>query len=183
MDAILPIAGAIALLALAALILYFITVLREAKVVLANVGTTVNDLSTNLNEQIRNVDQVVKNVGALTDNVVSVVDDATGVIHEAQRIIVSIMELEQHIQKSIQVPIVETVGILAALGKGIRNVRVKLAEAIGGDTGLAVAGLDEDEMPTSVPRRMNGRAERTFADDAAPTARESAGRVPDLETA
>ena len=164
MEAALYIAGAIALLALAALLLYMTTVLKEVKGLLANVSTTVNDVSKNLNDQLRNLDHLVGNVSALTDDIVSVVDDTTAIVHEGQRIVVSIMELEQHIQNSLQVPIVETVGIVAALGKGIRSVRMKVSDAIGGDAGLEIAGFETDRRivePRSDRPRGGQNADRS----------------------
>lgn len=151
METVLYIAAAIALLALAALFLYLITFFRETKALVANTNTTLNELSSRLNDQLRNVDGIMKNVTALTNDVSKVVDDTTGIIHEGQRIIISIMELEQTLQKSIQSPIVETVSILGALGKGIRAVRLKLAGSIDDPVGAEIAGLDRDALAETRP--------------------------------
>lgn len=106
MDTVLYIAATIALLALAALFAYLITFFRETKALVANTNTTLNELSARVNDQLRNVDGIMKNVNALTDDISTVVDDTTAIIHEGQKIVISIMELEQTLQKSIQEPIV-----------------------------------------------------------------------------
>ncbi len=127
MDILLGIAGAIALLALAALFIYLILFMKEAKVLLSGATKTLNDISAQVNQQLQNVDGVVKNVGKLTDNLTEVVDDATDIIHEGRKVVISILELEQTLQQSIQAPIVEAVSVLGALGKGIRAFRQRLA--------------------------------------------------------
>ena len=151
MDIVLYIAASIALLAVAALFIYLITFFRETKALVANTNTTLNELSARVNDQLRNVDGIMKNVNALTDDISTVVDDTTTIIHEGQKIIVSIMELEQTLQKSIQEPIVETVSILSALGKGIRAVRLKLAGSIDHPVGAEIAGLSPQEVAAASP--------------------------------
>lgn len=127
MDILLSVAGAVALLALAGLFIYLIFFINEARGLLSGATKTLNDLSAQVNQQLQNVDTVVKNVGKLTDNLTEVVDDATDIIHEGRKVVMSVLELEQTLQKSIQAPIVEAVSVLGALGKGIRTFRHKLA--------------------------------------------------------
>ena len=151
MEAFLYIAAGIALLALAALFLYLITFFRETKALVANTNTTLNEISGRVNDQLRNLDGVVKNVTDLTDDIASVVDDTTVIVHEGQKIIVSIMELEQTIQKSVQEPIVEAVSVFSALGKGMRAVRLKIANSIDGPLGYQLAGFDAEELESAPP--------------------------------
>lgn len=151
MEAFLYIAAGIALLALAALFLYLITFVRETKTLIANTSTSLNEVSGRVNDQLRNLDGIVKNVTDLTDDIAAVVDDTTVIIHEGQKIIVSIMQLEQVIQKSVQEPIVEAASIFSALGKGMRAVRIKLANSIDGPVGYKLAGFDEGELENAPP--------------------------------
>ncbi|MCB0712106.1 MAG: DUF948 domain-containing protein [Ignavibacteriae bacterium] len=127
---ILYIAGAVALLALAGLFVYLIFFMKEAKMLIANASNTLSGLSTQVEAQLQNVDGIVKNVEKLTDDLTEVVDDATDVIHEGRNVVVSLLELEQTLQQSVQEPIIEAVSILSALGKGIRAFRFKLANKI-----------------------------------------------------
>ena len=127
MSDLLYIAGAIALLALAALFVYVIFFLRQTKELIIGANRTLNDISGQINLQLQNVDGIVKNVGKLTDDLTDVVDDATAIIHEGRVVVVSLLELEQTLQKSIQAPIVEIVSVFGALGKGIKAFRKRLS--------------------------------------------------------
>ena len=127
---LLYIAGAIALLALAGLFIYLIFFIRETKGLVANVSNTLMNLANQVEAQLQNVDDIVKNVGKLTDDLTEVVDDATSIIHEGRNVVVSLLELEQTLQRSVQEPIIETVSILSALGKGIRAFRLRLSDRI-----------------------------------------------------
>ena len=127
---ILYITGGIALLALAGFFIYLILFIKESKGLIGSATNTLNNLSTQVETQLQNVDSIVKNVGKLTDDLTVVVDDATHVIHEGKTIVVSLMELEQTLQRSVQEPIIETVSILSALGKGIKAFRLRLADRI-----------------------------------------------------
>lgn len=131
MSDLLYIAGAVALLALAALLLYLIVFIKEAKGLVANANKSLGDLSSGLDAQLQNIDVVVKNVGKLTDDLTDVVDDATEIIHEGKTIIVSILQLEQTLQRSVQAPLVELVAVFGALGKGIRAFRERIGSHPG----------------------------------------------------
>ena len=144
---LLYIAGAIALLALAGIFVYLIVVLKEAKGLIANASETLNDLSTQLNTQLQNVDGIVKNVTKLTDDLTVVVDDATDIIHEGRNVVVSLLELEQTLQRNIQEPIVEVVSILSALGKGIKAFRLKLADKV--ERQISTNGVAHDHAALS----------------------------------
>lgn len=126
MSDLLYIAGAIALLALASLLGYSIVLIKEARGLIANANKALSELSTGLETQLQNVDTVLKNVGKLTDDVTNVVDDAVEIVHEGKKIVVSLLQLEQTLQHSIQAPIVELVSVLGALGKGMRAFRERL---------------------------------------------------------
>ncbi len=151
MEAFLYIGAGFALVALGALFLYLITFVRETKTLVANTSTTLNELSARVNDQLRNLDSVARNVTDLTDDIATVVDDVTVIVHEGQKIIVSIMQLEQVIQKSVQEPIVEAVSIFSALGKGIRAVRMKIANSIDGPLGYQLAGFEEGDLESAPP--------------------------------
>ncbi len=146
MEAVLYITGGVALLALAAFILYMITFVKETKIVVANVGTTLKEISAQVDKQLNHLDGVAKNVTNLTDDISAVVDDTTVIIHEGQRIIISILELEQTLQKAIEEPVVEAATIFSALGKGMRAVRMKIANSIDGPVGAELAGLNPDRI-------------------------------------
>lgn len=128
MSDLLYVAGAIALLSLSALLLYSITLIKSGRQLVDQAGATLNEIAGKVTEQLDNVDTVLGNVGKLTDDVTRVVDDATDVVHEGKKIVVSLLQLEQTLQQSIQEPIVETVAIFGALGKGIRAFRLRLGE-------------------------------------------------------
>lgn len=127
MSELLYIAGAIALLALAGLFIYLIFFLRQTKELVAGATATLNDLSAQASQQLQNVDEIVRNVSKLTDNLTEVVDDATDIVHEGRNVVISLLELEQTIQKSVQAPIVEIASIFGALGKGIAAFRRRLS--------------------------------------------------------
>ncbi|MCE2502909.1 MAG: DUF948 domain-containing protein [Chlorobi bacterium] len=144
---LLYIAGAIALLALGGLSIYLITFFRETKGLIANASTTLNDLSDQLNTQLQSVDSIVKNVNKLTDDLTEVVDDVTDVIHEGRNVVVSLLEFEQRLQRTVQEPIIEVVSVFSALGKGIKAFRLKLAHKV--EQSMTKNGLSHDHETTA----------------------------------
>jgi uncharacterized protein YoxC len=73
------------------------------------------------------VEGIVGSVKQMTDDMSQVVNDGTDVIHAARNVVISVIDLEQDIQLKVQQPIVESMTIFSALGKGIRAFKHKLA--------------------------------------------------------
>lgn len=155
MEIVLYISASIALLALAALFIFLIGVVRTAGVLVENASKTVNSLVEEIrmvriglqgtlqnmegitgqiagtiervNGQLTQVEGIVSSVKVMTQDVSRILTDGTDVIHAARGVVMSVIDFEQDLQLKVQQPITETMTIFSALGKGIRAFRYKLA--------------------------------------------------------
>jgi uncharacterized protein YoxC len=150
------ITASLALLALTALFIYLINIVRSSRTLIDNGTKAVNGLVSeigalrgNLQGTIQNLEgvsgQVIGTVARLNQSVDRVnvqLDDATEVVHGARKVVVSLLDLEQTIQTKVQEPLVEMLSVFSAFGKGIRAFRRKL----GGDSAghsLAARAYDD----------------------------------------
>jgi uncharacterized protein YoxC len=131
---ILYIAGGLALLALASLLFYTITLLRETRTMITDTNKNINELVQHANKQLEAVDGIVANVNELADDLTDVVDDAVQVVHQGRNVVVSLLDFEQTAQKALQEPIIEVLHVFGALGKGIRAFRHRLSDRMEGNT-------------------------------------------------
>jgi len=129
---ILYITGGIALLGLASVLFYTITVIRETKNTIADTNKSINELVQHANKQLESVDGIVANVNELSDDLTDVVDDAVTIVHEGRKVVMSLLEFEQTAQKTLQQPILEVLHVFGAVGKGIRAFRLRLADRLEG---------------------------------------------------
>jgi uncharacterized protein YoxC len=155
MEVVLYIAASIALLALAGLFIYLIFFIRSTRDLIDNITKTVNSLveevktvrlglqgtmqnlqgitgkiettMDRVNGQLDHVDGIVGSVQQMTSDASRIVTDGTDVIHAAKGVVISLIDLEQEIQEKVQAPIVETMTIFSALGKGLKAFRGRLA--------------------------------------------------------
>ena len=148
MNLTLLILGCVALLAFIALLIYLIGFIRETKLMIADAKAAINTLTGEVNQRLNAVDSILANANAMSTDLATAVDDATDVVREGRNVIVSILDLEQTLQRSIMDPVVETVTVLSALGKGMRAFRLKMADKIDG--GLHLNGHDhrDSRVPT-----------------------------------
>jgi uncharacterized protein YoxC len=187
MATFLYVAASIALLALAGLFIYLITLLNSSKTLIDNVikvvqgitdeisairtslqGTiqnlegitgkvdgTVDRLNTTMdrvNGQLNEVEGIVGSVRQMTVDASRITDDATDVVHAARNVVISIVDLEQDIQRKVQGPVQEVLGIFGALSKGIRAFREKI-------TGTGAVGYVDESN-----HRSNGVTTAVYRD-------------------
>ena len=120
----------------------------------------VNESVERVNSQLVQVEGIVGSMNQLTagivDDVNRISDDATDVVHAAKGVVISLIELQQDIQRKVQAPIVETMSIFSALGRGIHVFRKKLAgEAVNGRVVDTEPGL----TPTVTYQRVMSSAD------------------------
>lgn len=121
MDIALVLAQIIALLSLTALCLYAIVVLVRVNGILDTVGKDLKELSAKAVPVLENLEIITTRVRAITesieDQVISVGDSFTAI----RRVADDILDLERRVQHRVEGPILETVGYLLAVIKGVRT--------------------------------------------------------------
>jgi methyl-accepting chemotaxis protein len=88
--------------------------------------TQVNSSVEQVNVQLKDVGEIVDNVKQISNDATRISEDATEVIHGARTVVVSLMDLEQNIQRKVTSPIVEITTVFSAIGRGIRVFRKKV---------------------------------------------------------
>lgn len=101
--------------------------IENVEVITSRVPITIDQV----NGQLAQVDAILGNVRILSEgvavDVARLTADATDIVHAAKGVVISLIDLEQDIQLKVQRPIVELMSVFAALGKGIRAFRMKVA--------------------------------------------------------
>lgn len=136
--------------------------IQNVEAITGKVDGTVDRLNTSMdrvNAQLGEVEGIVGSVRQMTADVTRIADDATDVVHAAKNVVISIVDLEQDIQRKVQAPVVEALGLLNAVGRGIRVFREKLAGTAPGASDGLVTNPRTGTTPSGdgLPaRRANG---------------------------
>ena len=88
--------------------------------------TQVNASVEQVNVQLKDVGEIIDNVKQISSDATRISEDATEVIHGARTVVLSLLDLEQNIQRKVASPIVEMTTIFSAIGRGIRVFRKKV---------------------------------------------------------
>lgn len=88
--------------------------------------TQVNASVEQVNVQLKDVGEIIDNVKLISNDAARISEDATEVVHGARTVVLSLMDLEQNIQRKVSSPIVEITTIFSAIGRGIRVFRKKV---------------------------------------------------------
>jgi uncharacterized protein YoxC len=111
----------IALLCLSALCIYMIIVLLRLRDVLTNLEKEVKEITTRAIPVLDNMEYITTRVKSITDSI----DDQVAAVRESiasiRSIADNVVDLERRVQERIEGPILETVGFVAAVFKGVRT--------------------------------------------------------------
>ncbi len=120
MELVLVIAQIVALLCLSALCIYMIVVLLRVRDIMVNVEKDVKDIATRAVPVLENMEYITSRVKGITDSI----DDQVAAVRESigsiKMIADNVVDLERRVQERIEGPILETVGIVSAVFKGVR---------------------------------------------------------------
>jgi uncharacterized protein YoxC len=121
-EPILLVAQILALLCLSALCIYVIVVLARVRDVLNNVEKDFKEMTTRVMPILDNMEFITARIKGITDSI----DDQVMIVRESissiKRIADNVVDLERKVQDRIEGPILETVGFVAALFKGVRTL-------------------------------------------------------------
>jgi uncharacterized protein YoxC len=119
-ESVLVSAQILALLCLSALCVYLITVILRLRDLLGKVESDVKEITTRAVPVLDNVEYITNRLKSISDNVddqVAMVRDSIGSVRGVAD---NIVALERQVQARVEGPILETVGLVAAVVKGLR---------------------------------------------------------------
>jgi uncharacterized protein YoxC len=111
----------LALLSVSILSVFLITVLARLKQVLTSFETDVKELTTRAVPVLDNMESITARVKSITENI----DDQVFMVRESigsmKEITDNVVALERKIQERIEGPLLDSLGFVAAVVKGIRT--------------------------------------------------------------
>jgi len=125
-NTLLPIFEIIALAALSIVCFYLITVLIRFRSILSVVAEDIKELSAKAIPVLENLETITERIKHVTESIDEQVDTVKDSINSIKVIADSIVNFERKIQERIEEPVVETVGTLAAVLKGVRTFVARL---------------------------------------------------------
>ncbi len=120
MESVLVAAQILALLCLSALCVYLITIILRLRDLLGKVESDVKEITTRAVPVLDNVEYITNRLKSISDNIddqVAMVRDSIGSVRSVAD---NIVALERQVQARVEGPILETVGLVAAVLKGLR---------------------------------------------------------------
>ncbi|HSQ74083.1 MAG TPA: DUF948 domain-containing protein [Bacteroidota bacterium] len=115
------IAQIVALLCLSALCIYMIIVLRRARDIMTNVEKDVKEIAARTVPVLENLEYITSRVKGITDSIDDQVTAVRESIASIKMIADNVVDLERRVQYRIEGPLLETVGFVAAVFKGVRK--------------------------------------------------------------
>lgn len=116
----------VALAALSVVCIYLISVLVRVRGILAIVEEDIRELSAKVIPVLENLETITEKIKNVTENIDEQVDSVKESINAVKRIADNIVNFERKIQDRIEEPVMETVGTLAAIIKGVRTFVARL---------------------------------------------------------
>ncbi len=111
----------IALAALTVVCIYLLSVLIRLRNVLAVVEEDVREVSAKAIPVLENLEVITEKVKNVAESIDEQVESVKDSIHSVKEIAENIVRFERDIQERIEQPVLETVGTLAAIIKGVRT--------------------------------------------------------------
>jgi uncharacterized protein YoxC len=116
----------VALSALSVVCIYLISVLIRVRTILSVVGEDVKELSAKAIPVLENLETITERIKHVTESIDEQVDTVKDSINSIKIIAESIVNFERKVQERIEEPVIETVGTLAAVLKGVRTFVARL---------------------------------------------------------
>ena len=123
---LLTIMGIIALAAVSALCVYLITLIVQIRSTLTVVEQDIRELSARAIPVFENLEVITEKIKNVTENIDEQVDIVKHSIGSIKEMADNILDFERRIQERIEEPVLETVGTVAALFKGVRTFVARL---------------------------------------------------------
>jgi len=120
-DTLLVVAQVLALLCLSALCIYLIAVLLRVRTVLNGIEKDFKEMTTRAVPVLENMEFITARVKSITESVDDQVMITRESISSIKEVADNIVALERRVQERIEGPILDTVGFVAAVLKGVRT--------------------------------------------------------------
>jgi len=117
----LTISKIVAFLSLSALCIYLIIMLGKVRDTIVNLGKDVKELNAKVAPVMENLDAITGKVRSITENLNDEVKIVKSSAEAIRDMTLSIVAFEQKVQKQIEGPVMEAVGFIAAIIKGVRT--------------------------------------------------------------
>ena len=121
MDGILVAMQVVALGALTTLSIYLITVLVRVRSILIVVEKDIKELSARAIPVLENIEIITEKVKSVTENIDEQVESVKHSINSIKDVAENIASFERRVQEQIEGPVLDTVGTVAALFKGVQT--------------------------------------------------------------
>lgn len=125
-DTILPIFEIIALAALSVVCIYLVAFLIRLRSIMSVIAEDVKEVSSKAVPVLENLEVITERVKHVAESVDEQVDAVKDSINSMKAIADSIVSFERKVQERIEEPVIETVGTLAAVIKGVRMFVARL---------------------------------------------------------
>ena len=126
MEGFLLVMQIVALAVLTVLCVYLITVLIRVRNILTIVEHDIKELTAKALPVFSNLEVITEKIKTVTENIDEQVDLVKSSINSIKEIIDNLVNFEQKVQEQIEEPVLETVGTLAAVFKGVRTFIARL---------------------------------------------------------
>lgn len=123
---VLVIFEVIALAALTVLSVYLITVIIRIRNTLAVVEQDVRELTSKALPVFENLEIITDKIKSITENIDEQVEVVRNSINSIGEVAESVVEFERRIQERLEEPVMETIGTIAAIFKGVRTFMARL---------------------------------------------------------
>jgi uncharacterized protein YoxC len=117
---ILAIVEILALLALTILCIYLVTIIVRVRNILNIVESDLKEFSTKAIPILDNLDIITNKIRSVTENIDEQVEIVKGSIRAIKEVADNIVGFERRVQSSIEEPVFESIGAVAAVVKGVR---------------------------------------------------------------
>jgi uncharacterized protein YoxC len=125
---VIQIVGVIALLAVTVLCVYIITVLVRIRKLLDIVETDIKEFSSRALPIFHNLEIITDKVRRVTESVDEQIEMVKSSIQSMKEIADNIVDFEKRVQERIEEPVMESIGVVAAVFKGVRAFFARLRE-------------------------------------------------------
>lgn len=118
---VLIVAQIVALICVSAVCVYLIVVLLRLKEVLTSFGTDLKEVTARTVPVLENMEYITSRVRNITENIddqVTIVQESIGSMRDMAD---NIVALERRVQERVEGPILDTLGFIAAVLKGVRT--------------------------------------------------------------
>jgi uncharacterized protein YoxC len=125
-NVVLTLMGIIALTAVSVLCVYLITLIVRVRSILTIVEQDIRELSARAIPVLENLEVITDKVKSVTESIDEQVDIVKQSLGSIKEVAENILSFERRIQERIEEPMLETVGTVAAVIKGVRTFVARL---------------------------------------------------------